>query len=148
MVTVRNPNFAVLWLLIGLLFVPLGVGHEVTWEDLVIRLPAAIIVLVDAGLTLQSALLYHRWVWPHRQRVPSRWRFPFFRPAFAWLGALGYYLVAAWVIRAILLAPDMPIIDPHSTGLFIGGYLLIMVWKFAYLVAVGRLARVLDERSS
>lgn len=147
MVQVRNPRFAVVWLALGLAFIPFGLGTQITTDDFLIRIPAVLLVLIDAGLTLQAAFVYHMSVWPHAEHLPGWARFPFFRPLFAWIGALGYYVIAAWVMRAVVIAPDIPVTD-KTAYMFLAGYALIMVWKSAYLAAISRLSQLLHERAA
>lgn len=147
MVALRSPRFALVWFVIGLAFIPFGLGSQITADDFVVRIPAVLLVLIDAGMTLQAAWVYHASVWHHHDRLPLWARFPFFRPIFAWIGALGYYVIAAWVMRAVVIAPDLPVTD-KTAYMFLAGYALIMVWKSAYLAAITRLAQVLDDRSS
>lgn len=146
MVALRNPRLALVWLAIGLAFTPFLLGSEITVDDFSVRLPAFVLILIDAGLTLQAAYVYHASVWPCHRKLPLWAQFPFFRPMFAWIGAVGYYIIAAWVLHAIIVAPDAPVVDKTSYG-FICGYALIMVWKSAYLAAVSRLAGMLNERA-
>lgn len=147
MVLLRSPRFAVVWLVLGLAIIPFGLGREITPDDFLVRLPAVLLVLIDAGLTLQAAFVYHMSVWPYAEQMPLWARFPFFRPAFAWIGALGYYVIAAWVLQAVVIAPDVAVTD-KTAYMFLAGYALIMVWKSAYLAAVTRLSQLLHERAS
>jgi hypothetical protein len=145
MVVLRSPRLALVWLAVGLVLSPFLIGSAVTLDDFVIRLPAFTLVLIDAGLTLQAAFIYQVWVWPRQSELPLWAQFPFFRPMFSWIGALGYYVIAAWVLRAIIVAPDIPVTD-KTAYMFLSGYAFIMVWKSAYLAAISRLAVMLDDR--
>lgn len=143
MVHLRSSRFAVLWFCLGLLIIPFGLGHfEIT--DLTVRVPAVVLLLLDAGVTLQFAVVYQRDVWPYRTRIKETIRCAMFDPVFAWIAALGYYFVAAWTVMAIVATPDGAV-RKDIAFFFVSGYALIAVWKLVMLRFCAGVAREFDD---
>lgn len=135
----RTSRFVVAFSCLGLVLVPLALGRfEIS--DFTVRVPAVAILMFDAGLALQFAIIYQASVWPERTRVPLR----LFPPIYAWAAAGGYYLMATWTIMSIVARPDGPV-TPAIAVIFLGGYLLIAVWKIALLRLVIRAWSKLNE---
>lgn len=146
MIEVRRPRFMVVWLLFGAGFMAFEIAAgKLDYHDLAIRAPAALLILLDAGLTLQSAITYNQWIWPCREHVPKVYRLVFFKPSVLWAAAAGYYIIAFWVLIAIMAAPDAAV--PATAYLFLSGYALVAVWKIGFLMAADRLATVLSDEA-
>jgi len=133
-------------LAVGLFVIPFGLGHFDS-GDLIIRLPAVLLVAIDAGSAFQVALTYSQRIWPYRElgMVPEQLRWGFFNPGLPWAAAFGYYLICLWVVIAIVQAPDAPVGSWFITTFFIGGFFLIAIYKFALVRLSAQVADVLED---
>lgn len=128
----RTSRFVAGFTCLGLVLIPLALGRF-EMSDFTVRFPAVVLLMIDAGLTLQFAVFYAASVWPEQERIPLR----LFRPVYAWAAAGGYYLMATWTIMAIIARPDGPV-NPAIAVIFMSGYALIAVWKTTLLRLVLR----------
>jgi len=130
---VVSPRLIVFWLLTGLLIVPIWL-HPSTPDDFLIRLPIIVLVMLDAGLSLQFALIYTFRLRPETL-PPQLARMAPGIPA-VWLCVLGYYGIALYAVFRIILAAHGPV--PTDAAVLFGiSCIAIAFWKFRLCRAIG-----------
>lgn len=138
-------RLVILHLLAGLLIIPVGLGHlDIT--DFLVRLPAILVVALDAGTAFQIAVTYTKGIYPHRMVLPHEIQTGMLDPWMTWLAALGYYIICLWVVMAIIARPDDKV-DWTIAVFFVSGFVFVGVYKLALVRVSAHIRTELESRS-
>ena len=132
-------------LALGLLIIPFGLGR-LDEGDFLIRLPAILVVALDAGTAFVIARNFHTGIWPHRRAFPPHVLRNLLTPGWAWLAAFGYYIICLWVVMAIIATPDERIENPGVALFFLLGFLLVGIYKMKLVRTTYAVAEELASR--